>query len=128
MSESVREQVARSNREFMDAFARGDAARIAAVYTPDAMLMASGMDSITGADSIREFWDGFIKMGIQGARLETLELEDHGDTAYEVGRYTVMGEGGAEVDRGKFVVIWKEHDGRFKIHRDIFNSSLPAEG
>ena len=128
MSESVREQVERSNREFMDAFARGDAARIAAVYTPDAMLMASGMDSITGADSIREFWDGFIKMGIQGARLETLELEDHGDTAYEVGRYTVMGEGGAEVDRGKFVVIWKEHDGRFKIHRDIFNSSLPAEG
>jgi ketosteroid isomerase-like protein len=30
------------------------------------------------------------------------------------------------VDQGKYIVIWKQDGGQWKLHRDIFNSSLPA--
>ena len=28
---------------------------------------------------------------------------------------------------GKFIVIWKEQGGQWKLHRDIFNSSIPPQ-
>jgi ketosteroid isomerase-like protein len=64
--------------------------------------------------------------GIKGATLETVELEGHGDTAIEVGRYTLRGEEGQTLDRGKFIVIWKQVEGEWKLHRDMFSSSMPA--
>jgi ketosteroid isomerase-like protein len=30
------------------------------------------------------------------------------------------------MDRGKYIVVWKDEGGKWKLHRDIWNSSLPA--
>jgi hypothetical protein len=30
------------------------------------------------------------------------------------------------LDQGKYIVIWKREKGQWKLHRDIFNSSVPA--
>ncbi len=65
-------------------------------------------------------------MGIKTARLETLELESHGETAVEVGKYTLGGGEGQTLDQGKYVVVWKNDGGAWKLHRDIWTSSLPA--
>ena len=37
--------------------------------------------------------------------------------------------GDDQVDEAKYIVLWKKEDGRWKLHRDIFNSNLspPAE-
>jgi ketosteroid isomerase-like protein len=51
-----------------------------------------------------------------------------GDTAVEVGRYTLSGEGGQVLDTGKYVVIWKKEDDAWRYHRDIWNSSMPLPG
>jgi len=66
--------------------------------------------------------------GIKSARLETVEAEGHGDTAIEIGKYTLSWEAGNVMDRGKYVVIWKQEGGQWKLHRDIWNSSLSAQG
>ncbi|MFN2131069.1 MAG: YybH family protein, partial [Anaerolineae bacterium] len=78
--------------------------------------------------AIQAFWQAVLDAGIKEARLEIREVEAHGDTAIEVGEYTLHGEGGAELDAGKYIVIWKREGGQWKLHRDIFNSSLPAPG
>ena len=62
-------------------------------------------------------------MRLQKAKLETVELEDHGTTAVEVGCYTLSG-GGQVMDSGKFIVIWKQEGGQWKLHRDSWNSSM----
>jgi ketosteroid isomerase-like protein len=64
-------------------------------------------------------------MGVKRAQLDTREVEGHGDTAIEVGAYTLFGEGDQALDNGKYIVIWKKEDGQWKLHRDIFNSNLP---
>ena len=69
---------------------------------------------------------GIIDMGIQGLKLQSLEVEIIGDTAFEVGTYQLVVEGGAEADSGKFIVVWKNVDGQWRLHRDMINTSLPA--
>jgi len=64
--------------------------------------------------------------GVKGVKLVTLEVEARGDTANEVGTYALTGEGGKQLDNGKYVVVWKLEGGQWKIHRDIWNTSVPA--
>jgi ketosteroid isomerase-like protein len=67
-------------------------------------------------------------MGIQKVKMEIVEVEDYGDTAFEISRFTLYGADGQELDKGKYIVIWKQEAGEWKLHRDIFNSSNPAPG
>jgi ketosteroid isomerase-like protein len=69
-----------------------------------------------------------MDMGIKTVRLETVEAEEHGNTAIDIGKYTLSGEAGNVMDRGKYIVILKQEGGQWKLHRDIFNSSLTPQG
>lgn len=81
---------------------------------------------VTGKAALESFWQSILDMGISGIELRTGELEDLGDTAIEVGAYTLRGADGQSLDQGKYIVIWKREGGEWLLHRDIFNSSLPA--
>ena len=110
--------------DFEAAFETGNAAEIAELYTDDGMLLPAGSDVVQGKKGIAAFWQGAMDMGIKHATLEITEIEQHGDTAIDVGRYTLSGSVGQVIDQGKYVVIWKHEDGTWKLHRDIWNSSL----
>jgi uncharacterized protein (TIGR02246 family) len=126
ISNEIRDGVASTNASFMATFSRGDAAGMAELYTENGQLMPPNSDFVTGKPAIQAVWQSVMDMGIKDAKLETVELEGQGDTAVEVGVYTLSGEGGQLMDRGKFIVVWKEEGGQWKLHRDIWNSSLPA--
>ncbi len=124
---SLRQEIENANRQGFEAnFKHGDAEGMADLYTREGQLLPTGSDVVTGHDAIAGFWQGAFDMGIKKATLETVEVESCGDTAVEVGRYTLSGEGGQMMDRGKYVVIWMKEDGRWKLHRDIWNSSMAA--
>jgi uncharacterized protein (TIGR02246 family) len=127
-STEVRDAIAAANEEFGAAVSRGDAAGVAALYTQDGQLLPPNSDFVTGKQAIQTVFQGLMDMGIKGATLESVEVEAHGDTAIEVGTYTLQGDGGQVLDRGKYIVIWKREEGQWRLHRDIFNSSQPAQG
>jgi ketosteroid isomerase-like protein len=125
-STEVRAAITAANQEFVAAFGRGDAAGIATLYTKDSQVFPPNNNLVAGRQAIQTFWQSAMSMGITGAKLETVDVEDYGDTAGEVGKYTLQGEGGKVVDVGKYVVIWKRESGQWKLHRDIWNSNIPA--
>jgi uncharacterized protein (TIGR02246 family) len=125
-STEVRDAIAAADEKFMAAFNRGDAAGLAALYTENGQLLPPNSDFVTGRQAIQAFWQGAMDMGIKSAKLEIVEVEGHGDTAIEVSKYTLSGEAGQVLDTGKYIIIWKQVDGQWKLHRDIFNSSVPA--
>lgn len=114
--------------QFMAAFSRGDAAGAATVYTDDAQVLPPNSAVVSGKQAIQTFWQGAMHMGVQAVTLETVEVEGFGNTAYEVGTFTLQGAEGQVLDAGKYVVIWKQEGGQWKLHRDIWNSSRPAPG
>lgn len=119
--------IATGNERFMTAFSRGDAAGVAAVYSSDARVLPPGGEPIAGRPAIEAFWRGVLDLGIKAARLETEELEVHGARAIEVGRYVLEGEAGRTLDRGKYLVVWREEGNDWRLHRDIWNSSVPPK-
>jgi uncharacterized protein (TIGR02246 family) len=128
-STGVQAAIAAADENFMAAFNRGDAAGLADFYTENGQLLPTGSDFVTGKAAIQAFWQGAMDMGIKKTvRLETVEAAGHGDTAIEIGKYTLSGEAGNVMDSGKYVVIWKQEGGQWKLHRDIWNSSLSAQG
>ncbi len=125
-STEVQEAISAANKRFMGAFERGDGAGVATLYTENGQLLPPNTDIVSGRQGIQAFWQGAIDMGIKAAKLETTELEGHGDTAIEVGKYTLSGEGDQVIDSGKYVVIWKQEGAQWRLHRDIWASSMPA--
>src|SRR5919108_1767006 len=100
MTSDVQNQIEAANSQFVGAFKRGNAAAIAKLYTADAQLLPANSDFVRGTDAIRAFWQKVIDMGLGGASLETVEVDAHGDTAIEVGRYRLLAAGDTAVDNG----------------------------
>jgi uncharacterized protein (TIGR02246 family) len=127
-SHEVRDAIVSANKKFVATFNKGDAAGVAALYTKAGQLLPPNAGFMKGQEAIQAFWQGAMDMGIASARIETGEVEGHGDTAIEVSEYTLYAKDGQELDAGKFIVIWKRRGGQWKLHRDIFNSSKPVQG
>ena len=117
-----------ANERFMQAFRHGDAVGLASLYTQDAQLLPPGSEVAHGREAIRAFWQGAMDSGITAAQLEIAEVEDHGDSAIEVSRYTLLGTQEQVLDQGKYIVIWKQEDGKWKMYRDIWNSDVAPAG
>lgn len=126
MSEGMRAAIAAVNEQFQKAFNTGDAAGMGQHYTEDGQILPPNGETITGPGPIADFWSAVMGMGIKGVRLETVEVQDHGSTAIEIGHFFLSGGQGQALDNGKYMVIWKNDGGTWKLHRDIWNSSTPA--
>ena len=125
-STDVYDAIVAEEEKLAAAFNRGDAAGIAALYTENGQFLPPNSDPVTGRQAIQATFQGLMDMGIKTVKLETTEVEGYGDTASEVGRYTLEGEGGQVLDQGKFLIIWKQEAGQWKLHRDMINTSMPA--
>ena len=44
------------SRQFSQAYMRGDAAAMAALYSPDAVIFPEGSDAITDREAIKRYW------------------------------------------------------------------------
>lgn len=114
-----------ANQKFMDTFQKG-AATMSTHYTADATLMPPGNEAIQGSAAIGTYWKGGHDSGVKRAKLETVTAEQAGSQVIEVGRYTLYGANDAQLDAGKYIVIWKQEGGQWKLHRDIWNTNTPA--
>lgn len=127
-SNDIRSEIEQANQKFMDTFRSGDAAGMAALYTENGMVLPPNDSFIEGREHIQRFWQGVMDKGVKSVELRIREVEQLGDTAYEVSRATLALENGQVIDQSKYVVVWKRQNGEWKLHRDIFNSNLKAEG
>jgi len=111
------------------AVANQDISAVVELYTSDARLLAPGAPLVQGRDAIKMILQGFIDAGAQSLELNTVELDDHGDVAIEVGTYKLgiaPPEGEPITDVGKYLQVFKsQSDGSFQIAYDAFNSDQP---
>lgn len=125
-SRDVAAEISEANKGFMQAFASADPSAMGSLYTENAKLYPANSDVVVGRKDIESFWGSVMKMGIKKAELSTLTAESIGNTAVEEGTYKLFVGEDLMVDQGKYIVTWQKENGQWKLHRDIWNTNIPA--
>lgn len=125
---NAQEDIGQLHAAFMKAFNSKDATALAATFTDDGMLMSPNQPAVKTAVGIgTEARQMFANSPITGILLNVTETQVTGSGyAYCSGYYTLLGANNSTLDRGKFLEVLKQTDAGWKIHRDIYNSDMPA--
>ena len=123
---ALRAEIEAANKQFMDTFAKADAAGLAAAYTDDALVLPPGSQTLEGRAAIESLWKGLLSLPVKEIQLETREIFGHDGEACEVGRYRIIANDGSVFEAGKYVVVWRRGESGWKLHRDIWNADVPA--
>jgi ketosteroid isomerase-like protein len=115
-----------TNAVFGSMISKGDSVGLASLYTSDAKFMSPNMPTANGRNGVQSAFAGlFAAMGTPGLTLTSSDVWGTEELVTEVGSYTMTDKSGKEIDKGKYIDLWKMEDGKWKIHRDIFNSDMP---
>lgn len=110
------------NQKFTEQFKNGDSVSLASHYGPDAEMLFAKQEPIKGKD-ILSTWGSWIRDGIKnGTRnfiFTTTDLTGDANFLIETGTYEMKDEEKNVKDHGKYVVIWKQENGQWKLYRDI---------
>ena len=121
----AKKEIEAANREFIELFAKGDAAGVANFFTADAKSMGPNEPSHEGRKKIQTVYEGFIQSGANRLVLITTAVWGNEDLLAEEGLFTFSDKDGKQLDKGKYIVLWKKEEGRWKLFRDCYNSDLP---
>lgn len=124
---TAKQEIVDANKEYSRAFAAGDSAGVANLYTEDAKFMVSGAPAVKGRDNIQSTMANFRNSGITRVDLKTIDVWGSEGLVTEEGEFTIYNKDKDTVDKGKYLVLWKKKDGEWKLFRDIFNSDLSTE-
>ncbi len=128
-TEKIREAITASNELFMEAIKNGDATALTNLYTEDGQLLPQNSVFYTGKEAIKKFFVNALENRKNTIKLKTVEVGGMGNTAYEVGEYefTSFVDSVQKNTNGKYIVIWKQVEGKWLMHRDMWNDSPPLQ-
>jgi uncharacterized protein (TIGR02246 family) len=120
MGQSIKTSIDRANETFVAAFARGDAASLASLYTEHATILPPGAPMMKGRKDIEAFWQQAMT-SLKNLKLKAVDVESLGaNAAREIGTFTA--DAGQQQLVGKYVVIWKRSGKSWHLDTDIWNA------
>lgn len=124
----IQQRMAETNELFnSEVFSRRNFDALDHIYTTDARILPPGAPMITGRADIKQFWSDMVQGAhATSALLSSIDVLPAGDGVVEIGQavLTVAPPGAAKGQvEVKYVVYWREEDGRWKWHIDIWNPS-----
>ncbi|MEY4051538.1 MAG: hypothetical protein RIR64_523 [Bacteroidota bacterium] len=123
---NAKKEIESANQAISEFMSKGDSAGMASAYSKDGSVMLNNMPSIKGSGPLTSAWGGFIRAGVNKLKLTTIEVWGDENFVTEEGLFEIKTKEDAPIDKGKYLVLWKKEDGKWKLHRDISNSDLPA--
>lgn len=122
---AVKNHILEMNKSYGQRFATNDTAFYTDRYCRDAEVYCPALPAVKGREAIRNFFFS------GGANTETvIELPEgnfygSAELVVEEGTYNFPDGKGGSVDKGKFIALWKQEDGKWKLYREIWNTDLP---
>jgi len=98
------------------------------IYTTDARILPPGTAMISGRSAIKRFWSDLIaSSNATSGILTPVDVIPSGDGFIEIGKATLTmapsGESSQQIEV-KYVVFWRNEDGRWRWHVDIWNQNV----
>lgn len=123
--DSVKAHIAEMNKSYGQRFKTNDTAFYKERYCKDAAVYSPNVPAVVGIDSIISFFYGGGNNAEAIIELPPNNIYGNADLVVEDGTYSFPDGKGGNVDKGKFIAIWKQEDGKWKLYREIWNTDLP---
>jgi ketosteroid isomerase-like protein len=101
-----------------------DVDKILSLYTDNSVFMPPNKPLLRGRAALKGFYEGLLNGGSTDLKLTPDDVAGHGPLAYESGSYSMMN--GPTHDRGKFLFVFRNMGGNWKIEYTSWSSDLPA--
>ena len=121
---AVKEHIIEMNKTYSDRFVKNDTAFYNERYCKDAEVYSPGLPAVKGRDSIISF---FYQNGTnKEAKIELPAGNFYGNSelVVEEGSYNFPDGKGGSFDKGKFIALWKQEAGKWKLYREIWNTDI----
>lgn len=123
----IRNEIASVNERFAEALRLRQPERLSDLFTADIELLPPGMALISGRSAVTAFWARTVSNPAVtvDSHLESTEILVLGDIAIEQGKSKLTIRAGVEAptkQTGKYLVVWRRDDGKWRMYRDIFNN------
>lgn len=122
--DSVKAHIIKMNESYSERFMSNDPTFYTDRYCRDAQVYSPGLPAVEGRDSIRSFF--YNNGNNKEAKIDLPAGSFYGneELVIEDGTYSFPDGKGGFADKGKFLAIWKEEDGKWKLFREIWNTDL----
>ncbi len=113
------------SEDWEKAYNAGDAAGVAALYSEDGCVMPPGTEMAQGREAIQALIEQDLAANVGNTlQIDVVEQSASGDLGFARGTFVMMDGDDNTVDKGKWIEVRKMVDGKWYIHRDIWNSDL----
>ena len=124
LAQDLRSTIEAGNTAFNQAFNKGDAAAVTKLYTSDAKLLPPADKIVSGDKEILAFWRSLIDAGVTDHKIETIQIEEAGDTAVMAGKWQAMGkdaQGKAAIFKGSVMKVLERQGDTWKTSLHTWN-------
>lgn len=122
---AARATVESAYAEFEKAFNSKDSVALANCYTADAKFMSPNEKAIVGRAAIQKTVGMWFQGDMPTIKLTCVEVWGGTDCIMSENSWKMTGKDGKIVDEGKSLEVYKMEDGKWKMHRDCYNSDVP---
>lgn len=124
---TMRKIVDEGNAILENSLRNKDSVGFAEFYTTDCRIMAPNWPYTEGKAAAIPMAAMIIGMDAR-IDLNTVAVTGCAERIIEQGTYTMTNGSGASLDKGKYIVIWKQEGGKWKAFQDIWNSDILPPG
>jgi ketosteroid isomerase-like protein len=123
---ATRRHIEQLNERFTKAHLTGDVGTIDAMFTPDAKSFPPGAGAAVGLPAIHALTMDYLETGITEFREETTGFYGNAEYVIDEGTYVLTYGATPVTERGKYLNVWKQVDGNWKLQANIWNTNAPA--
>jgi hypothetical protein len=124
--DATRQVIAQLNDRFTNAHLTADVATIDSMFAPDATSYPPGSDAVNGLQALHDFTVEYLKAGLTEFREETTDFYGNGEYVVDAGIYIVTYGPDHMTERGKYLNVWQQVNGSWKIKSNMWNADAPA--
>jgi ketosteroid isomerase-like protein len=125
--EKIKPAIEALHQKFKEASTKADTIAFASLYHSQGTVFPPNFETVSTPGKIVSFLNGFFKAGVTEISLYTSEVWGDPEDVVVSGNYEVKGKDGVTMDKGKYIEIWKQENGEWKLFRDIWNTSMPMQ-
>ena len=125
---NAKAKILEMNKAFTEAHINGkkDSLIMVNYYTQDAKIFAPNSAPVIGKQAISELTSIYMKYPISEFSEQTTAFYGNEEYLIDEGTYIMSHGEDNIIEKGKYLNVWKQEEGEWKVFSNIWNANMPA--